>query len=277
MKRYKPLLEDTATSVNTETGVMAWLYFLCYVYHGELYKKSWQNDTRMGVSASEAFVTLKEYLEDSGEKWLATHKAYQKVKEYFLRDTLQDTIELSYNFIPTKNYRINQIPLELWFKINNIKYSADTSYWWNKPGPGAIKKIVSELGGVKNLKYFNIWNAYHQYYPEKIPKILILYRGLKSEYSVEFKQQYTSWSISEKEAERFSKYHFIQHSFGTPVESNIQTILKTQLPFDKIFMFLGGQETEVILKEPIENIEIIKTIKKENYIQRYKSLYFTNK
>lgn len=249
----------------------AWLALAKEPYKYEMKLDSWKKDNRMGVNYLE---TMQKF-EKIGLCKLTENEIIfnvelcdELVNEKFGSKTLQEAFEKCYTLKEYQRkdlygYSIDQIPLELYLRMNpNLEKSLDRLRdlevdWFNHWDRRTMEKIEKN----RKLKELNLINAFRRFYPERIPQKLTIYRGLKRKYDKDFNDpnshKYSSWTLDPKQAERFAKYHFTSMPFGKPDEASIQTIIKTEVNFEDILMFYGGEESEVVMKNPVENIEIL--------------------
>ena len=257
---------------SNEIRDMAWLYFLVFIYDGKLEKKSWATDNRMGAILDDSMKRFEEQglVEIDDEAYHSNKDAMRLVVKTFYKDKMEDAFTLSAELVPydgddLKGYNISGIPLELWIKFSNYVEDFDDWRddffvpWWNTHGEDRVLKRY-----IKNNKDFlSVINEYHlrrYYFPNELPAKITLYRGIKNEYDIKHSKGYTSWTLNEDQAKRFATYHFTTGYSVRGIESNKQTILEAEVNLDEIVMFVGGEEHEVILKEPIE-VKMIRKIK----------------
>lgn len=94
------------------------------------------------------------------------------------------------------------------------------------------------------------------------PNEITLYRGLKYKYDPKRNESgFSCWTTDIKQAERFAKYHFTGRMQFSAIYSDDPHILTTKVPIEQVAVFIGGDESEVILRNPV-NIESVKKLKK---------------
>lgn len=246
----------------------AWLYFLHIVYNGELLIKSWSKDNRMGVNCNDSMIELKSkgFVEIDDQYYRSTEKAYDKIFEVFgstdMKSAFDRAIELeSYQMDKNdlKGYDVNMIPVKVWL-YNNEEFEEaldawDDGFftkWWNTMGSDKVLNSWLRKVGKEMNKRINEYHLRRYYYPLQLPENIQLFRGIKEEYKPEHKKKYTSWTLDEAQGKRFATYHFSQGYTARPHEAKIQTLLEAHVHLEDIVMFVGGDEHEVILLEPVE-------------------------
>ena len=281
------LIEEQNNNITYSIPEISWLYFLCFLYGGKMKISDWEKDNRVGVNYQD---TMLKFLNDNiiksdKEHYYCTDKGKQIVLDTFYHKDIKDSLNAKHKFkqYDTKKghegYTISDIPYYLWEILNKDVHEEfsklkdlHADYWNSNPHGMGEPKYLEQMLENPYIDSYNYKNLFNHFYPNKIPNIITLYRGIKGEYDISFqKKQFSSWTLNKKEAERFAKYHFVTHAFEKPQESEKQRILKIEIPIEDIDIVIGGYESEVILKNPVKNIEI-ETIKEdiilyENIIQ----------
>ena len=247
----------------------AWIY-LALVYDWEMKYDSWERDNRMGVTFAKAveFFLQKDLCSIEGEKVIFNEKnCVELLLEKFGGKTIQDAAKKcyelkSYNREGLHGYPIGRIPMDLYFQLHPAVEKSKERLsdlmvdWFNHWSD----RTMAQISKNRHLKELNYYNAFKYYYPEPIPAVLVLYRGLKNIHNEDGqnpqRNPYSSWTLDKKQGERFATYHFTGQ-FQGPHEAKVQTILKTEKNMDEILFFYGGDEAEVVLKNPVSNIEVI--------------------
>lgn len=251
--------------------IASWVH-LAYRYKWEMNMHSWEKDDRMGVTFKECvtFLSNKNMCSfDAGKVIFNEKECLDLLNEKFGAKTLQDAIKKCYelnnlykNDTTKYTYPITEIPVELYILLHTSfdkacdKMSDLKTDWFNHWSNRTMDKISKS----RYLKDLNLLYAFKHFYPEPIPAVLILYRGIKNEYDPKHQEEleynpYSSWTLDKKESERFATYHFTGR-FQPPIIADKQTILKTEQTIDNILFFYGSDESEVILKNPVSNIEV---------------------
>lgn len=110
------------------------------------------------------------------------------------------------------------------------------------------------------MKHIDKWNYKTAYdmFDGNIPEKFTIYRGIKKNYDPEYKLDYSCWTTSRNQGERFAKYIFTGGYQG-PIMSSNPTLLIAEVNYDDVAVFIGGDESEVIMKGDVEikNIEKI--------------------
>ena len=277
---YNDILQEQDNNTKYSIPEISWLYFLCFMYGGKMKISSWEKDNRTGVNFQQ---TMLKFLNDNiirtdSENYYCLDKGKQIVLDTFYYEDFKDNLNASYKFKQYDikgydGYIISNIPYRLWLQIHpNIneefnKFSdLHADYWNSDPHGMGEPKYLEQMLKIPHIDLYNYKNLFNYFYPDKIPNIITLYRGIKGEYEPRFQRKmFSSWTLSKKEAERFSKYHFVTFAIEKPQESEKQTILKIEISIKDIDIVIGGRESEVILKNPVKNIEV-ETIKEETIL-----------
>jgi len=263
------MLYKTYESFNEDKNIrdLAWLYFLHITYNGELSIKTWGKDNRMGVKLSDSMekFQLKGLVDITDDFYKSNSKAFNILLNYFESSSMEEAFKKSIDLKSYSNekdydeYPINKIPIKFWKKLNQEKEDVIDDWhdsfftpWWNTHGNDLILKRWLKKNGKENQKMINEFNLRKYYYPNPLPKEIIIYRGLKAEYTSEHNKEYTSWTLDLDQGKRFAKYHFSKGFTAKPDESKIQILLEAHVNIKDIVMFVGGEEHEVILKEPVK-------------------------
>lgn len=242
---------------------VAWLYFLKYPYNGKMDIKSWEKDNRMnGQNCDESFRKF-ECVEITDKHYLAKDGCSKIIDDYFGAKTFEDVMKKGDEFETPKkssvwdsNYPLNKIPLELFLRKNPAIDKAFDSIRerirLHFNSQRSDSRILSQLSKSRRIKEYNFMKWYYSGLPEKF----LVYRGIKNEYNEKFNREYSCWTTNIKQAERFAKYRFSGYMQFEPIEASTQTILVAEINISDVKIFIGGDEREVILKEPVEIKEI---------------------
>jgi hypothetical protein len=258
MKKYESFIKDNITIPD-----VAWLYML-KLYNGKMDIKSWKNDNRMGVNFITALNKFDCVTKDN-EYYYSTPECDNILHKYFGAKTFEETIskksELKQYDIPgLYGYTISRTPYDL-YMLNHPKLRENFDRIENRirdhyNSQESNDKIIAKLSKSKDLKYWNFKNLYEMF-DGKIPKIITLYRGLKQEYKTDYYTTYSCWTTSKTQGERFAKYYFTGGYQFKPLVSEIQTLMIAEVTIDEILIVIGGDESEVIMKNPVQIKEII--------------------
>lgn len=260
-------------SNNTEITIydVAWLYLLCFPpYSGRFKVDSWKNDIRMdmittcseslskfsGVTIVDGYYTSNDDCIKIVEEWFGG----KKLIDYLIKSTEVEKFNKS---IPMYSYPISSIPLSIYLKNNpSVDKSIDLisdririHYNSQVCNDRIIKTILKS----RNLDKFNLIK-FHKSFPN-FPKSIKIYRGLKNKPKDSYNsREYSCWTYSKPQAERFAKFKFTGGMQFEPIYSDDPYILETEINIDDIAIFIGGEESEIIVKNPVENIRSYKYI-----------------
>lgn len=246
---------------------VAWLYFLHYIYGGELKKDSWKTDKRMGETCD---VSLNKFdcVKIDSDFYRSTENCAKIIDEYFGAKTFKDAIRKQKDYQKYKReglhgYSIDRIPYDLFLKKNpNIDKAFDTirdRIVDHFNSQICSSRIAEKLSKSRRINEWNFKNYYEEF-PEE-PETFKLYRGVKGEYDPQRnKTGYSCWTTRKDEAERFAKHYFSGGMQFSPSYTKNPHVLETELTLDDVVVFIGGDEHEVILKNPVDitNVEKIK-------------------
>lgn len=254
----------------------AWIYLGYVVYDKKMRLQNWERDNRMGVNYKDTidkFIKMElceivdTEIHGKLEKNVVIFKesCVEVLEEKFGAKTLDQAIERCYELkeYKTEAYDISNVPIEYYLRKNSgLQKSLDKlsdlkTDWFNRWS----NRTMDQISKNRHLKQFNQISAFHHFFPEKVPQKLTIYRGLKNFYDEHYNdpsnKPYSSWSLDQKQGERFGKYHFTKHAFDKPNEATRQTVLKAEIDFNDILLFYGGDESEVIMKNPVKDIKIL--------------------
>jgi hypothetical protein len=245
---------------------VAWLYFLAVIYGGKMKAESWEKDERMnGRNFAESMNKFPDLVYKENGYYYSKKEAFKIIDKFFKKSLERSTyiyqkgqkIDTASPF-NDRRYSIYRIPYEYYMqthkkiskdfdKINNLIIDHFNSQ-------SVYTHIIDKILKVKNLDKFN-FVKYVMEFPNKPPKIKV-YRGIKSKY-MERKTGYSAWTTSKNQAERFAKYHFTGGYQAKPIHSDISYLLEAEISFSDIKVYIGGDEKEIILKNPVNNIKVI--------------------
>ena len=241
---------------------VAWLFFLHYTYDGSLNIKSWEKDNRMGINCR---VSLEKFdcVEITDEYFRSTDNCKKIIDEYFGADTIEIALNKGKEYIKfnTVSYPISKIPYKLFvfYKHPSIDKSFDrisviiTEHFNSHI---ASPKILDKLLKSRYIDKWNYKTAFNMF-GGNIPEKIIIYRGIKNVYDPDRNTEYSCWTTSLTEAERFSKYIFTGGKQFSPIYSKTQNVLVSEVSFDDIAIFIGGDESEVVMKGNVKIDKII--------------------
>jgi len=241
---------------------VAWLYFLYYVYNGEMLIKNWINDSRMGVDCMESFSKFP-CVSIGNEYITSTIECKKIIDDFFGVKTFGDIFKLQNELrkYDTKSYKISRIPYSLFvcYKNPNIDKSFDRISDLIVDHFNSQRALTNILDKISKTRHIDKWNykTAFEMFDGNIPEKIVIYRGLKCDYNPNIKSEYSCWTTSLNEAERFSKYIFTGGKQFKPIYSTKQTILVSEVLFDDVAIFIGGEESEVIMKGDVHVDKII--------------------
>jgi len=250
MKKYETFLNEQ----KIEPSILdyAWLYFLVYVYGGEL-DQLWASDNRMGVPCREALNKF-DCVFNSGKQFISKDNAKDIVDAQFRKKTILQSMKLglTYKKYDSHGYDISEIPINL-FLSNNPNVEKAFSRIKDRitdhfNSMGTYTQILEKLSKSRRLKEFNQMQIFRKY--DKIPQELTIYRGLRTEYDKNKENDFSCWTTDIKQAEKFAKYKFTG-KFQERILAENPHILETTISVKDIVVFIGGDESEVVMRNPI--------------------------
>lgn len=252
---------------------VAWLYFLHYVYHGKLKIESWATDNRMnGVSCQDALSKF-DCVKIENNNYISTDESVKIIDKYFGSKNFKEAVnsqqklkiydeEYRNKDVFNRKYPISGIAYELFIRFKNpnidnafnkiqemvrIHYNSQRS----------SKYILEKMSKMRQIDKWNYKTAY-DIFDGNIPEKITIYRGLKNEYNPKYNLEYSCWTTSKDQGERFAKFLFSGGYQSKPMYSDDPTMLVAEVNFDDIAVFIGGHEYEVIMKGDVEIKKIIK-------------------
>ena len=244
---------------------VAWLFFLTYHYDGRLSIKSWCTDKRMNGHICDESLKKFSCVKIENGFYVSTDECKKIVDKYFGAKTFEEAIlkGKEINVLKSKNlidsyYPINSIPYDLFLKKNpaiekafDLIQNRIVNHFNSQISD---TRILSQLSNSRRIKEFN----FMKWSKANLPETFLVYRGIKSNFNKDYNNEYTCWTTSLTEAERFAKYVFTGGKQFEPKYSDIQQVLVAEINISDVKVFIGGDEKEIILKEPVEIKEIIK-------------------
>ena len=245
---------------------VAWLYFLHFVYGGKLKIESWENDKRMdGRKSSESFSKF-DCVKTTSEYYLSTKECVKIINKFF-KMGFEEACRYK-KPRGNKAYNISSIPYDYYLERNpSIENAFDRIrerivYHFNSQR--VSNQLMDQLSKSRRIKEWNI-SQFISNFPED-PKTITVYRGLKSEYKPDGGfRQYSAWTTSKKEAERFAHHHFSGGMQFSPIYSQNPHLLESKITYDDIVIYIGGDENEVILRNPVKNVKVTKLESKREF------------
>lgn len=241
---------------------VTWLYFLHYVYNGKMPLSSWKGDNRMGVTFDNAMLKFPCVQLKDGV-YYSSPNCEKIIDEYFGTKTFEESVEKcaelkEYN---TKSYPISKTPYDLYMRkhpkldenFDRIRERIRKHYNSQR----SDQRILSQLYKSRNLKEWNFKTCFDMFKGE-IPELITIYRGIKNKYKPDYaEQEFTCWTTNIKQGERFAKYYFTGGYQFKPDLASTSTLLIAKVPLKDISIFIGGSESEVIMKGKVKINEII--------------------
>ncbi len=253
---------------------VAWLYFLHYVYHGKLEIKSWATDNRMdGIICQDALSKF-DCVKIENENYISTDECVKIIDKYFGSKNFKDAVDSqkkleiydeeyrNFKDFSNRKYPISGIGYELFirFKNPNIDKAFDKIQEMIRVhfnSQRSLKQILEKMSKMRQIDKWNYKTAY-DIFDGNIPEKITIYRGLKNEYNPNYNLEYSCWTTSKVQGERFAKFLFSGGYQFKPEYSDDPTMLVAEVNFEDIAVFIGGHESEVIMKGDVEIKEIIK-------------------
>ncbi|MCK9416129.1 hypothetical protein M0Q97_05675 [Candidatus Dojkabacteria bacterium] len=252
---------------------VAWLYLLHYVYHGKLKIKSWATDNRMnGITCQDALSKF-DCVKIEDQNYVSTDDCVKIIDNYFGSKNFKEAVnsqkkleiydeEYRNNDVFNRKYPISEIGYKLFirFKNPNIDNAFDKIQEMIRNhfnSQLSLKQILEKISKMRQIDKWNYKTAYDMF-DGNIPEKITIYRGLKNEYDPNYNLEYSCWTTSKDQGERFAKFLFSGGYQFKPKYSNNPTMLVSEVNFDDITVFIGGDESEVIMKGDVEIKEIIK-------------------
>lgn len=266
------MLYKTYESFNNQDNKIildtAWLYFLHYVYNGKMKISSWKKDNRIGVVCHDSMLRLqyKKLVIIEDDYYISVNNSEEVINKIFGANSIKEAFDRSIDLLSykTKSYNTNNIPIDLYLRINedfeDLLYKWDEDFfvnWFNLNGADKVLNSWFKKNCKENTNKINDYKLRRYYYPNKLPENITLYRGIKKKYDSNHNKKYTSWTLDLKEAKRFATYNFSKGFSASPNISDEQYLLTVNVKLKDIIMFIGGDESEVILKEPVKHDDII--------------------
>ena len=260
MKNFLTFIKENNQNITVPD--VSWLYFLHWVYGGKLPIKVWKNDKRMGVNCLDS---LKKFdcVTITDDMILSSPECEKIIDEYFSAKTFEETLKLKkdlvkYDISGYSGYNISRIPRDLYLrKYPNVDKNFDRIkeriiYHYNSQI--SSEKIIKKLASSRDLKKWNLMKIYEIF--NEIPEKITIYRGLKDDYDPDDYHTYSCWTTSRSQGERFAKYVFTG-MFQGPILSNKQILLVAEININDALVVVGGDESEIIMKNPVEIKKII--------------------
>jgi len=251
---------------------VSWLYFLHYVYNGKILAKDWKGDNRVGVKFEDSmrkFACVK----FENDTYYSSPECEKIINEYFGAKTFEDAVKKrsdlkEYDIKGLRGYTISNIPYELYIRkhpkidenFDRIKDRITKHF----NSQCCDDKILSQLHKSRNIKEWNFKTAYNMFGGD-FPETITIYRGIKRKYEPEYydnKDKYTCWTTSRTQGERFAKYYFTGSYQFKPSLTKDPTLLISEISSKDIAIFIGGNESEVIMKGDVK-IDKIEELKQE--------------
>jgi len=241
---------------------VTWLYFLHYIYKGVMPLKNWKGDNRMGVKFEDsmrkfACVKFENYV------YYSSPECEKMIDKYFGANTFEESVQKCSELkeYDTKAYPLSRTPYELYMKKHpKLDENFDrireiiTNHFNSQRSD---KKILSQLSKSRGLKEWNYKKCYEMFDGE-IPETITIYRGLKDKYNPDYSyQEFSCWTTDRKQGERFAKYYFTGGYQFEPDLATVSTLLIANVPIKDVAIFIGGNESEVIMKGKVKVDEII--------------------
>ena len=243
---------------------VAWIYFLRCVWDGKMRTDRWSGDKRMGVDIDIAFEKFDFVNKMNGWYRISDEKKADKIiNKYFGTKNFKEAVRKK---IESNNTMVRGIPYDYFmWKNPNIETAFDRisdRIVEHFNSQGCYQMILEKLSRSRRLKEWN-FKTFFDMFPDE-PRTITLYRGIKKEYEPKRNEKgFSCWTTDRKQAERFARHHFTGGMQFDPIYSKAPHILTTEVTFDDVAVFIGGDESEVILRNPV-NISNIEKIERLN-------------
>jgi hypothetical protein len=174
----------------------------------------------------------------------------------FGTDSIYDALELSKEYkkydIPGHfGYAISRVPVDFYLSVINPEMEEDfdeieelCTEWFNHQRQSTISKM-------NRNPHIKDWNRYKWLRAFGETEKVKVYRGVKSEPMRDGKK-FDSWTYDREQAVRFATYVFTGGQQFEPIYSKEGYILTTEITLDGVVVFVGMDEDEIILKNPVE-------------------------
>lgn len=253
---------------------VAWLYFLHYLYKGTMKVNSWATDNRMDNITCQDALSKFDCVKIEDDNYISTKECEKIIDKYFGTKTFEEAVKShkklekydtgwrTYANVFDRKYPISGIAYELFirFKNPNIDNAFDKIKEMIRihfNSQRSLKNILEKISKMRQIDKWNYKTAYKMFDGD-IPEKITIYRGLKNEYNPNYKLEYSCWTTSRDQGERFAKYLFSGGQQFKPIYSDDPTMLVAEVNLDDISVFIGGHESEVIMKGDVKIKEIIK-------------------
>lgn len=264
MKTFKRFINENNNEITIQD--VAWLDLLHNIYGGKLKISEWKNDSRMGPGTTiENSLSKFDCVKSDDLYYLSSPECANIIDKYFGAKTIEEALEKQkdlkkydtegyYGYIISTTPYINYMRKHPKIKDNFERIVDRITDHYNSQI--SSDKIIGRLSKSKNLKEWNLKTLFEMF-DGNIPDTITIYRGLKDTYDPSYESIYSCWTTSKSEAERFAKYEFTGGKQFKPIYANIQYLLIAEVKIDDILVAVGGSESEIIMKNPIEIKEII--------------------
>ncbi|NPV12817.1 MAG: hypothetical protein HPY57_13610 [Ignavibacteria bacterium] len=229
--------------------------------------KDWAKDKRMGVTFENAMRKF-ECVKFENGVYYSTPECEKIIDEYFGANTFEEAVikcedYTEYDIKGLYGYTISRTPYELYMKkhpkleenfdrIRDIIVKHFNSQCCDD-------KILGQLHKSKNIKEWNFKTCYNMF--GKIPEKITIYRGIKNDFDPNYyenKDKYTCWTSNIEQGERFAKFYFTGGYQFKPSYTKNPTLLVAEVKPEDVAVFIGSDESEIIMKGDVELKDVVK-------------------
>ena len=252
-----------------ELADYAWLYLLVYPYDGVMFISKWVGDGRMGKGTSPEISFNKFNFINIGDETYTVNDinmAKKVLDKEFGAKTFEDSLRKS-KLLPARekfdhfSYPMNKIPYDMFmYKNPKIGKAFDTIEYrftdhWNSQRSSSI--LLDKFAKSRRISEYNFEN-YFENFPDE-PKTFKIYRGIKSEYDpYRGEGGYSCWTTDKDQGIRFAKHIFTGQLQLSPKYSDKSILLSTEVSLEDVSIFIGGTESEVVVRNPVSNVTVEK-------------------
>ena len=264
MKNLITIFENFKLKVDNDVTVndAAWLYLLYKAYNGKLHISRWENDTRMGVNSMESFnkfdfVTIDH---DNDTVYINDTDECTKVLDKFFKMSFMKSILYKKNNKSDTVYPLEKIPYEYFMYNNpNLEKAFDViseRIVAHFNSQRVLDHIIDKLSKSRHIKKWNMEKVLLNH--DENVEYIDVYRGIKDEYREDYTGKYSAWTTDINQAIRFAKHHFTGGTQFDARYSKNPHLLSTKIKVEDIVIYIGGDESEIILRNPISNVDVKK-------------------
>lgn len=244
--------KDGLTERDIRVG--AWAHLLSLYRKTGLKLSEWKGDNRMGILFDDVLNEITDDIRDGVA--FADKKTSEMTHRVFGTDSIYDALKLSkeykkYDTPGYSGYPISRVPIDFYLSVINPEMGESfdeieelCTEWFNHERQSTIREM-------KKNPHIKDWNRYKWYIAFGETQKVEVYRGMKSE-PMEDGKKFDSWSYVREQAVRFATYHFTGGMQFRPIYSEEGYVLTTEITLGDVVVFVGMDESEIILKNSVE-------------------------